>query len=713
MAVLMAALLALQADPLEKELAEILRRLDAAELADREAAVGELEAFAKKAGAKAAEYLKRHAESSSGEVRARVRGQLDHLARIAECRKTLAVFEAVGLPDCRGKTLALYNPNTWWRRGETFGFHYVLGWILSESKDDVSLSEANLTTAMYKRDRTLPEDWDRVKDKHPKDRPLPGELHTVDFKEFCSRLLAAGTKEDFGDFDHFSQGGLPHGAEPALYAFWALQRDEDKLALQLLELSKKTLKARGQNRDETPSFEETLRDTVAGNLRWQSITGANGGEPRAKLLARWRTLEKIAPNHRNGEPREMVRLYAELAAEDEKWKDPTPEQLAAKSPPARAEIWMHRLRDHAATQWSQPGSCEVLGRFGSREGTANPADELVKLGWDALPVVIDRLDDKHPTRCMGFWRGFAPDSYYLLRMGDCCQQIFEAITGYDIYQRASSSGAMVKDGKAASAKEAAKQWWEGHKKDGPEAYYLKGLETPERAGFSAERLLEIDAPKHLPRLLQILEKGGPERRNAILSPLRPHLRKEHRSLLEPILEDPDLEAVVTVARVLWDQCGDDKGALAVIARLKALKDGENRNASASWGAFHLLQNIRTEAVAEGIAALMTSPVVRLRMDAMSCAASLPSRRLAETLVSQFGDRTQTGWSSNYKIRYCDSAADALIRMLDLSKQFRLPENDEERDRTIADLKAWWEKNRDSIDWAAHVRRIDAPRAPKK
>ena len=713
MIALLAALLAHQSDPLEKELAEIVRRLDAAELADRESAVGELEAFARKAGAKAAEYLKRHADSASGEIRARVRGQLEFLARLDDCRKALAVFDDVGLPDCRGKTLAIYNPNRWWRSGDSLYFTYVTGWVISETQDSVTLTETNLTTATYRRNRTLPEDWDRFKDKHPKDSPLPGELRTIEFDDFCRKILAAGTKEDFGDFEHFRGGGLSHGLEPALFAFWALQRGDGKRSLELVDLSKKALAARGNRNDARP-FPDALRDGVAGNLRRQAITKATGGEPRAELLKRWRTLESIAPDLHKGEPKTMVRLYEELGAEDAAWKNPSSDEVARMAPPARVAVWVHRLRDLAAQQTSDPGSCQVLGPWsGLAKGEPNPADELVKLGWDALPAVIEHLDDAHPSRSRGHWRSFAPDSYYLLRIGDCCQQVFEAITGFDIYHARSTSGAMVKDGDAPAGKAAAQKWWEEHRKEGAEKFHLKGLEAAETVAFAAEKLLELDAKKHLPRLMEILEKGDRGRRNSLLPLLRPHLTKDHRLLLESFLKDESLSAVEAVAWALWETCADDRGVLELIARLRAARDKEPSDDFFFFHGFDLMARVRSDAVVQGVCDLMGSPVVRLRMNAMSAAAEMPSRKMAEALVTHFGDASLTGWNSNYAIRYCDSAAEAVIRMLDLSKQFRLQGKDDERDRTISDLKAWWEKNRDAVDWAAHLRRIDEARAPRK
>jgi hypothetical protein len=86
---------------------------------------------------------------------------------------------------------------------------------------------------------------------------------------------------------------------------------------------------------------------------------------------------------------------------------------------------------------------------------------LVKLGKQALPQIIAHLDDPRPTRCLGYWRSVAPETHYLLRYGDCCQQIFEAITGHTIYQRQHTAGYPIRAGRGKECRARAEQWLAG------------------------------------------------------------------------------------------------------------------------------------------------------------------------------------------------------------------------------------------------------------
>ena len=69
-------------------------------------------------------------------------------------------------------------------------------------------------------------------------------------------------------------------------------------------------------------------------------------------------------------------------------------------------------------------------------------------------------------------------------------------------------------------------------------------------------------------------------------------------------------------------------------------------------------------------------------------------------MSYFGDDRPAGWGGFYSVRHSDAAAQSLIVMLGLSEQFKLEGKVEDRNRTIGDLRAWWMKNRDSVEWAS-------------
>ncbi len=332
--------------------------------------------------------------------------------KLEECRKLLSLFDAFELPSVSGKTFVIYNTGWYMAFDEQreLLFDCRPGWLLLESEETVVLIEDILTVSTYPRVRKLPGDWDRFKETHPKELPLPGGVREVDFEKFCRNLIREGPEEDFGDVLHFMRGGISHRVEPALYAYWALQRGLDALAVELVELARKSVLEEATERGGKTDLEEVLRASLAGNLRWQAILGANEGLPRSDVLKKWRIIAKIASGLREGEAEEMATHYEKLIEEDLKWTEPSQEELAKMPPADRVRYWIHRLRDLDARQFSQPGWVNVLGPVRTSAEDPNPAAELVKLGWDALPQLIAHLDDRRPTRSMGFWRDFAPDS---------------------------------------------------------------------------------------------------------------------------------------------------------------------------------------------------------------------------------------------------------------------------------------------------------------
>ena len=149
-------LASVQTEPQEKDLSEIVQALGSPDLAVREAASTSLEAFCRKNRRNAADLLKPYLDSPDGEVKARIRVQLGFLEKVEECRKLLGAFNKAGLSECAGKPFAIFNPNLVGQSNDEFRFQYIFGWVLSETKDEVTIATRHLSTITYSRDRSLP-----------------------------------------------------------------------------------------------------------------------------------------------------------------------------------------------------------------------------------------------------------------------------------------------------------------------------------------------------------------------------------------------------------------------------------------------------------------------------------------------------------------------------------------------------------------------------
>lgn len=263
-----------------------------------------------------------------------------------------------------------------------------------------------------------------------------------------------------------------HIVNAARYAYLAKMQGRDEHAAELYGHAKSNhhefIRRWVAERAELDDFYWFVAEKEVAGLRNSAVFGAHRGKPRGELLQRWQRVLAIPDHSFRDEAEAMVEGYQQLLTEDGQWQEPTPEQLAKFTTKEQIDYWMYKLRDHDYGQWSDPGKCDVFfdGLIGERV-ESNPAEELKKLGNAAVPQLIEHMDDMRPTRCKGHWRSYWPDGHKLLRYGDCCQQIFEAITKHQIYRRRTSTGYPTYDGVAADCKAKAQAWWEEHQKNEP------------------------------------------------------------------------------------------------------------------------------------------------------------------------------------------------------------------------------------------------------
>ncbi|MHC4199063.1 MAG: hypothetical protein ACYSU0_03665, partial [Planctomycetota bacterium] len=134
--------------------------------------------------------------------------------------------------------------------------------------------------------------------------------------------------------------------------------------------------------------------------------------------------------------RELAGLLDKMIEEDRAWKEP--EDIEKLNLEEKVRYNVHRLRDVACYQTSQPGMCDVTSDWAQKEGTYNAAIELLKIGEPAIPALIEVLDDRRPTRSVGHWRHFWP-THTVLRCQDAAIQVLDELLPAALYRRSSTS----------------------------------------------------------------------------------------------------------------------------------------------------------------------------------------------------------------------------------------------------------------------------------
>lgn len=691
--------------PTSEKLAGIIKKLDSSDYKERKQAGDELSKLIMEVGLSLEEPLKSYLKGASAEVKDAIERRLGLFGAfdLRDYADVIGMFDALKMPDVKGRKFVLFNPGSWWQAGHDFGFSYVMGWVVAESNESITICQTGLATRTYDRKNfKLPGEWEKFKSKHPKDKPMPGEYREFEWDSFCNQSETQGKKDYFGDLERYASGGFMRPVEMSLFGFWCYRRGNIKTARKFFELAEASTADYGDHRGGAAgsTLPEIVRDSLLTNTRWRAITGANSGASFDALYSLWDTV-RIFSDNETSEADEMLKYYKEMAEEEKNYKEPSKEELEKMPTEKKAEYFLYRLRYLNARQMSQPGMCSVLGMWSGIKDDQNPATKLYKLGWDALPLVIEHLDDRRPTRCMGCGRSFIPKSFYLLRYGDACLEIFTAITGKVIYKRTSSSGYMIKDGLASDAKKAAKELWEKYGKIGQEKQLLDLLEseTEYEQATGTARLIELDRKKYIPFIVKLIESKPMDKMTPIIIVVAWELDNTYQEFLVKCLAVKDMRACSIAAQTLADNCASDAGARALFKRLSGMDAIKTMEED-----FYLGAAVNAIALAPGdfpinaSLTLMDAKFKAVRIAAIEIAQILPNKRILEKLVTILDDKSQTGGSGAFKFRICDQAVYSILEMLSYEKKYPDDEDHGTRDEFIVELKKFISENIGKFDW---------------
>jgi hypothetical protein len=260
--------------------------------------------------------------------------------------------------------------------------------------------------------------------------------------------------------------------DSARYAQYAHQHGQDDHAADLyayaLIAQKQYADSYIWQRELTP-LHEFVADRISSRLRNGAVYSGHSGTQRRELQKQWERLAAIPHHGHRDEAKAMAEHYRNLVDEDDGWVEPDAATFTWLPTEQKVAYWLYHLRDLDVRQWASPGSCDVLDTFGFGRGgderkKPNAAVELQKIGVAAIPQLVAHMDDARPTRCEGYWHDYWPEGHYLLRYGDCCQQVFEAITGHTLFRGTTTVSYPIHDGAGKQCKESAEKWWQEYQK---------------------------------------------------------------------------------------------------------------------------------------------------------------------------------------------------------------------------------------------------------
>jgi hypothetical protein len=194
------------------------------------------------------------------------------------------------------------------------------------------------------------------------------------------------------------------------------------------------------------------------------------------------------------------------------------ERLLVAEPLLKTEgnqVLLRRLRDSLKPSTAKPGSPEALV-----DALVNVADppgswyvwapqyrRLVRQGFDAIPALIEHLDDKRLTRVVFGGMNNFPPRFYLV-----CDFTAEIVRGFADEDLLADRERGPLD--VGLSKQTAARWWERARKEGERAYLLRALFPKESHGkyprYNPAVALAAKYPQDLVRVYEMILKDRPD-----------------------------------------------------------------------------------------------------------------------------------------------------------------------------------------------------------
>lgn len=233
------------------------------------------------------------------------------------------------------------------------------------------------------------------------------------------------------------------------------------------EFLRRAMSAHDGDAREDPDFKARLSDDLATYAVWDAIS--QFGDPsvtRPEVLARMERIARDFPKGpRVGVATKTIATLRKMVAEDEAHKAPS---VPLERLPADAQVaeLVFQLRDQPGFQGSVPGYPDLFD-----VPKTSPANLLVKLGFAAVPQLLDILRDDRYTRAMqAFGRVLYTEP---LRYSDASREILSKIAHRSFEPE---DGWKTGEERDAKTERLAREWWKEARKKGEERVMIEGVQ---------------------------------------------------------------------------------------------------------------------------------------------------------------------------------------------------------------------------------------------
>jgi hypothetical protein len=188
-----------------------------------------------------------------------------------------------------------------------------------------------------------------------------------------------------------------------------------------------------------------------------------------------------------GYARETADLLREMIAEE---ADHHPKPLEQMSAAEQVAENIYQLRNLAANHWMFDRRLRNAVSASEDKEVVTPADRLVDFGYEAVPQLIEALDDKRFTRSTEeSFRG-PPLPRSVMRVSGFALRILDYVTGQNFHPRTADDGRTV----VATTRQVAEAWWAEVQRSGEKQNLIKTTASGGEAGCEAARTLAREYP---------------------------------------------------------------------------------------------------------------------------------------------------------------------------------------------------------------------------
>lgn len=470
---------------------------------------------------------------------------------------TFRWFSTLGFPDVKGRKLVqirAVSPPSQQPGPQETGY----GFLVNEDGGQFTVITPELSTQSFR--KNVPGAVAAEAVTHE-----PADLAAV--ARECLKDLRTPPESELAEVMSRFEFGLAKRTRGFILAWACWRNGLEQLAAELYDHAAQMPVTSGKDSGKKPT--RSLRALVAAEIAheemWHAILNFEDPSiPRTRLLERFeRIVNKFPESEHYKRALETAALLRQMIKEDvEHASRIASRPFERMSKQEQIAELIFQLRDQKGGQFEQPGSCDIfLGQDGN-----TPAHRLVKMGYDAVPRLIEALENKRFTRSVGFHRNFY-FSHYVLRVGDCSEMILERIAAQPFWEAKSTFSYMTMDGKAAETKKRAQAWYAELQQKGEKQMLIEATQRGDQASAAqAERLLERYPDAALPAILNGINAANDGWTRGSLVAVVGRVRGDgpHAFLLSEVKQGPFLHSRLAAAEALQER-GRPEGAQAMIA----------------------------------------------------------------------------------------------------------------------------------------------------